>query len=182
MPPADPLEDILELGRTAARNGVAEARQTQPTTRPNPIAPLLDKRAHALGVSTATDARLCRQRRIPFVPVGEVRRFDLDAVRAALVARRDEAGVRGNRNARDQARGSPSLREVRPAYEILPSLLVQSSFSPAARHGVRGARPTKLLAPAARCSRLTTAATRRGVRRKRRKPHAGGEHIRASVP
>jgi len=115
MPAADPLKDLLDLVRTAARDGVAQALQTQATAGPNPIAPLLDKRAlaHALGVSTATVDRLCRQQRIPFVTVGEVRRFDLEAVRAALVARRDEGGAGGDRSARDLARASPSLGEVR---------------------------------------------------------------------
>jgi excisionase family DNA binding protein len=52
-------------------------------------APLLTKQqlAAALGVSTATIDRLCREGTIPFVPVGDSRRFDLASVRQALEAR-----------------------------------------------------------------------------------------------
>jgi excisionase family DNA binding protein len=47
---------------------------------------LLDKRglAHTLAVSTATVDRLCREGRVPYVVVGDSRRFDLEAVRDAL--------------------------------------------------------------------------------------------------
>ena len=114
MPLADPLKDLLDLVRTAARDGVVEGLQTQPPAGAKPMAPLLDKRAlaHALGVSTATVDRLCRLQRIPVVPVGEVRRFDLEAVRAALTARREEAAAVA-RNSPDLARGSPLLGGVR---------------------------------------------------------------------
>jgi excisionase family DNA binding protein len=49
-------------------------------------APLLDKRglAAALGVSPATVDRQTAEGRIPFVRVGDHKRFDLAAVRAAL--------------------------------------------------------------------------------------------------
>jgi excisionase family DNA binding protein len=99
MPPADPLKDLLELVRSAAREGVVEALQTQASAAPKALTPLLDKRAlaHALGVSTAKIDRLVRSGEIQYVLVGEVRRFDLDAVRVALEARRQE---------RDRARGS----------------------------------------------------------------------------
>jgi excisionase family DNA binding protein len=52
-------------------------------------APLLSKQqlASALGVSTATVDRLCRDQAIPFLTVGDSRRFDLMSVRAALEAR-----------------------------------------------------------------------------------------------
>lgn len=55
-------------------------------------APLVDKRelARALAVSVATVDRLCRadsDAPIPFVIVGDSRRFDLAAVRAALESR-----------------------------------------------------------------------------------------------
>jgi hypothetical protein len=52
------------------------------------VTPLVDKRmlAHALGVSIPSIDRLCRSQRIPYVLVGEVRRFDLEAVREALRA------------------------------------------------------------------------------------------------
>jgi excisionase family DNA binding protein len=94
MPAVDPLNALLELVRAAARDGTTDAlalrRDPHPTAPPSP---LLDKRAlaHALGVSTATVDRLCRQGRIPFVLVGEVRRFDLEAVRSALAAHWEQA-------------------------------------------------------------------------------------------
>jgi excisionase family DNA binding protein len=49
-------------------------------------APLLSKQqlASALGVSTATIDRLCRESAIPFLTVGDSRRFELMAVREAL--------------------------------------------------------------------------------------------------
>lgn len=88
MPPADPLNDLLELVRTAARDGVVEALQTQGPAAPKAVTPLIDKKtlAHALSVSIASIDRLCRDDRIPYVVVGDVRRFDLEAVREALRA------------------------------------------------------------------------------------------------
>jgi hypothetical protein len=88
MPPADPLNDLLQLVRSAAREGVVEALQAQVPVAPRAVAPLVDKRmlAHALGVSIPSVDRLCRSQRIPYVLVGEVRRFDLEAVREALRA------------------------------------------------------------------------------------------------
>jgi excisionase family DNA binding protein len=61
---------------------------------------LLDKRelAHALRVSVAKVDRLSRDGRIPFVIVGDVRRFDLTAVLAAL-----------------PQQGQPTDERVRPA-------------------------------------------------------------------
>ncbi len=52
-------------------------------------APLLSKQqlAAALGVSTATVDRLCREQSIPFLTVGDARRFELVSVRQALEAR-----------------------------------------------------------------------------------------------
>jgi hypothetical protein len=96
MAAADLVATLLDLVRTAAREGTTEAlasRSEGPRTEP---APLLDKRAlaHALGVSTATVDRLCRQQRVPFVLVGEVRRFDLAAVRAALAEQRPSSEPR----------------------------------------------------------------------------------------
>jgi excisionase family DNA binding protein len=85
----DPFSGLLDLIREAAREGVAQALSAQcPREAATPAAPLLDKRAlaHALGVSTATVDRLCRTKRIPFVVVGDARRFDLESVRAALTA------------------------------------------------------------------------------------------------
>ncbi|MBV9948143.1 MAG: hypothetical protein JOZ69_14910 [Myxococcales bacterium] len=68
--------------------GVPALVQTQGAAAPKAVTPLIDKRtlAHALATSIASIARLCRDQRIPFVLVGEVRRFDLEAVRAALRA------------------------------------------------------------------------------------------------
>jgi excisionase family DNA binding protein len=83
----DPFAALLDLIREAAREGVAQALATQVAGEPSgDLDALLNKRAlaHALGVSTATVDRLCRTRRIPFVVVGDARRFDLAAVRAAL--------------------------------------------------------------------------------------------------
>jgi len=113
MPSADPLKDLLELVRSAARDGVVEALQTKAPAPPNSVTPppLLDKRAlaHAMGVSTAKIDRLVRSGEIQYVLVGEVRRFDLEAVRAALEARRQERD-RARRSAPDLARvpGLPS--------------------------------------------------------------------------
>jgi excisionase family DNA binding protein len=88
MPPANPLNDLLELVRSAAREGVVEALRAQGPVAPKAVTPLVDKRmlAHALGVSIPSIDRLCRSQRIPYVLVGELRRFDLEAVREALRA------------------------------------------------------------------------------------------------
>jgi hypothetical protein len=112
---ADPLNALLELVRAAAREGTTEAlmlRPDAPSTAP-PL-PLLDKRAlaHALGVSTASIDRLCRQGRIPFVLVGEVRRFDLDTVRVALGARHERVPQAGRRGP-DLTRASAPMPGVR---------------------------------------------------------------------
>jgi hypothetical protein len=122
MTAADPLNALLELVRAAAREGTTEAlmlRPEAPSTAP-PL-PLLDKRAlaHALGVSTASVDRLCRQGRIPFVLVGEVRRFDLEAVRIALRAHHE--------NATQAARGGPDLTRASPP---MPGVRLLSRRSP----------------------------------------------------
>ena len=83
----DPFAALFDLIREAAREGVAQALSTHGAREPaNDGDTLLNKRAlaHALGVSTATIDRLCRAKRIPFVIVGDARRFDLASVRAAL--------------------------------------------------------------------------------------------------
>jgi excisionase family DNA binding protein len=92
MAPPDPLKDLLELVRSAARDGVVDALQTQTPVASKAVTPLVDKRAlaHALGVSTAKIDRLVKKKEIEYVLVGEVRRFDLDAVRVALEARQQE--------------------------------------------------------------------------------------------
>jgi hypothetical protein len=114
MPPAESLKDLLELVRSAAREGVVEALQTQTPAAPNPMTPLLDKRAlaHALGVSTAKIDRLVRRGEIQCVLVGEVRRFDLDAVRVTLEARRQERD-RARKSAPDLARAPGLPSDVR---------------------------------------------------------------------
>jgi excisionase family DNA binding protein len=85
-PPTSPLAALLDMVRTAAREGAEEALASHAPTTPAPSGSLIDKRslAHALGVSPATVDRLCRDGRVPFVRVGDVRRFDLAAVRTAL--------------------------------------------------------------------------------------------------
>ena len=84
----DPLAALLELIRTAARQGAEQAIISRSGATLPATTPLVDKRglAHALGISPATVDRLCRDGRIPFLRVGDVRRFDLDQVRAALAA------------------------------------------------------------------------------------------------
>jgi excisionase family DNA binding protein len=74
-----------------AQAQVLEANVTVAPCAPEP-APLLSKQqlAAALGVSTATIDRLCREGAIPFLPVGDSRRFDLGSVRQALEARAAE--------------------------------------------------------------------------------------------
>ncbi|MGO9833994.1 MAG: hypothetical protein ACLP1X_07255 [Polyangiaceae bacterium] len=88
MPPSDLLSALLDLVRAAAREHSTQAldHRDAPATRSAP--PLVDKRAlaHAHGASRATVDRLCPQGRIPYVHVGDVRRFDIETVRAALRA------------------------------------------------------------------------------------------------
>jgi excisionase family DNA binding protein len=74
-----------------AQAQVLEANAPPALRAPEPT-PLLSKQqiATALGVSTATIDRLCRERAIPFVTVGDSRRFDLLNVRQALEARAAE--------------------------------------------------------------------------------------------
>ena len=86
---SDLLASLLERVRTAARDGARDALSGERNADPNGPVALVDKKtlAHALGVSTASVDRLCREGLIPFVLVGDVRRFDLDAVRSALAER-----------------------------------------------------------------------------------------------
>jgi excisionase family DNA binding protein len=86
----------MDLVRTAAREGAEQALLAARPTETALPAPLIDKRevARALGISVAKVDRLCRDHRIPFVRVGDVRRFDLAAVRAALEAGGDRAAQR----------------------------------------------------------------------------------------
>jgi len=114
MPPADPLNDLLELVRSAAREGVVEGLRAQGPVAPRAVTPLVDKRmlAHALGVSIPSIDRLCRSQRIPYVLVGEVRRFDLEAVREAL-----RASAPGPVNAE---RPSPPAPAPAPCSEEVP--------------------------------------------------------------
>ncbi len=104
----DPFAPLFDLIREAAREGAAEALGAPRAREPAMVSDtLLDKRAlaHALGVSTATVDRLCRARRIPFVIVGDVRRFDLASVRAALIA--------ASANAEPKAAAAPELAGLR---------------------------------------------------------------------
>lgn len=73
--------------RTAARDGVLDALAAHSAKAPAP-APLATKQAAAaaLGISTATLDRRIAEGVVPFVQVGDVKRFDLDAIRAAIVA------------------------------------------------------------------------------------------------
>jgi hypothetical protein len=114
MPAVNPLQDLLELVRSAAREGAVEALQTQAAAATKPMNPLIDKRtlAQALGVSMASIDRLCRDERIPFVLVGEVRRFDLEAVRQALPARAP-GPVQS-----EPARPPPAAAPISPSLEI----------------------------------------------------------------
>ena len=88
MPPSNLLSALLDLVRAVAREHSTQVldHRDAPATRSSP--PLVDKRAlaHALGASSATVDRLRRQRRIPYVHVGDVRPFDVETVRAALRA------------------------------------------------------------------------------------------------
>ncbi len=60
-----------------------QASQTAAKDRPGPLLSKQDL-AVALGVSVPKIDRLAREGRIPYVLVGDTRRFDLDEVRAAL--------------------------------------------------------------------------------------------------
>jgi len=86
MPPNDPLSALLDPVHAAARKGSAQAIHQRDAPVPRSVPPLVDRRAlaHALGVYTATVDRMCREGRIPCVHVGDLRRFDVETVRAAL--------------------------------------------------------------------------------------------------
>ncbi|HXX67191.1 MAG TPA: hypothetical protein VEK07_08420 [Polyangiaceae bacterium] len=116
MAAIDPLAALLDLVRTAARDGTSEALALRSERLDAERSPLLDKRglAHALGVSTATVDRLCRQQRIPFVLVGEVRRFDLAAVRQALMEQRSSSRPSVARAERPGASGAIRLLSREP--------------------------------------------------------------------
>jgi len=89
--PSDPLAQLLELVCCAAREGVEQALSAQKADVPAARAALSAKSvlAHSLGVSPATIDRLSRAGRIPFVYVGDARRFDV----AAVIAKLKEGGV-----------------------------------------------------------------------------------------
>ena len=105
---SDPLSALLDMVRTAAREGAEQALAAQREAMPPASGALVDKRelARLLGVSPATINRLCRDDRIPFIRVGDARRFDPAAVRAAL---EESAGVAAT------APAAPSSRQVRVA-------------------------------------------------------------------
>jgi excisionase family DNA binding protein len=83
------LLPLLDALADALADRVAERLNDVPRKTAAPRGPLVSKQglATALGVSTATVDRMAKDGAIPYVLVGEVRRFDLDEVRAALVAR-----------------------------------------------------------------------------------------------
>jgi excisionase family DNA binding protein len=72
---------LAQAARLRASRGVPSI-----TATPARLTPLVDVRdcAYALGVSPATIHRLVRSGRVPFIVVGESKRFDLAAVREAL--------------------------------------------------------------------------------------------------
>lgn len=91
----DPLDALLAaLAAKLAPLLLAAMAPTLPGA-PAEIAPLLTKQqlGSALNVSTATIDRGCREGWLPFLLVGDVRRFDLAAVRAALLTRTTGAAV-----------------------------------------------------------------------------------------
>src|SRR5579864_6861004 len=67
--------------------------------------------AHALGVSTATIDRLCRDGRIPYVHVRDARRFELDAVRSAL--RTQSRGPAAEHRREQQQESGEPARDIR---------------------------------------------------------------------
>ena len=101
----DPLTALLGLVRDAAREGAEKALVEDRIALPL-LGPLVDKRAlgHALGISPTTVDRLCRDGQIPFIRVGDVRRFDIVAVRAAL---------------QESRRGEESTAPARAAGQVL---------------------------------------------------------------
>jgi len=81
------LEALLEIFRAELRGACADVLTAElRANEASHTARLLDKcqLAEALSVSVTTVNRLCRSGRIPFEVVGDTRRFDLQAVRAAL--------------------------------------------------------------------------------------------------
>jgi hypothetical protein len=74
-------DELRTLVREAVRVELASVAPASATP-----AALVDKRtaAHALGISTTGLDRLTAAGRVPYVRVGDVRRYDLAAVRAAL--------------------------------------------------------------------------------------------------
>jgi excisionase family DNA binding protein len=90
---ADRLEadahDLIARGHAMlAQAARLRASRSVPCDTATPVrpTPLVDVRdcAYALGVSSATIHRLVRSGRVPFVVVGQSKRFDLAAVREAL--------------------------------------------------------------------------------------------------
>jgi hypothetical protein len=75
--------------------------------------------ATALAISLPTVDRLCKAGTIPWIQIGDVRRFDLGAVRSALQKCAAKAKVNMSRVGSDEADGAPSgVRRVsrsRPA-------------------------------------------------------------------
>jgi hypothetical protein len=99
MPPIDLLSALLDLVRAAAHEDSAQALDQRDASATRSAPPHVNRRAlaHALGVSTTTVDRPCRQGCIPYVHMGDVLRFDVETVRAALraTARSGSRGVAG---------------------------------------------------------------------------------------
>lgn len=79
---------VVLLARELAPLVAEELARVAPPMAPSP-SPMVAKQeaARHFNVSTATLDRLCRTGEIPYVTIGDSRRFDLAAVRAALEAR-----------------------------------------------------------------------------------------------
>lgn len=109
--------DLIARGHSmlaqAARLRGTRGGSTETSTPPRP-APLVDVRdcAYALGVSPATIHRLVRSGRVPFVVVGQSKRFDLVAVREAL----EHSKVTEKRSA---AAPMPQARATIPGVRLL---------------------------------------------------------------
>lgn len=111
METPDPFALFLASLRVVVREAVVEALASADVARSH-VRPtrLLTKQetADALGISSAQLDRLCRAGRVPFIHVGDVRRFDLAAVLEAL---KDSTP---GRPASTDVRARPTARTVAP--------------------------------------------------------------------
>ena len=108
--PADPLAALLGLIREAARQGTADALAAAEPRHSAPAA-LLTKQelAAALAISPGQVDRLVRRGALPFVPVGDHKRFDLAAVLSEL----------GNHEVRVAAAPKPSTGAASSGVRLL---------------------------------------------------------------